>query len=944
MVRKAILAFGAVALMAAGFAGSAQAAGTTSTFQPRVAGALGLFPSWRTVESGDIATGAPIPVVYHGGPVMNGGVTIHTIFWAPAGYSFEPGYETLFTDVAADSGDTSNLYSVLTQYGDESGVGTASPSKSPGDYSIGYDAANANDAIADTDAYPASAIQCASPNGLTTCITDGEIQNEIESVAGTHGNGRGMTNIWFVLLPQGVDECITGGACGTNEFAGYHSAMNVSGADGDASDVTIYGVIIDPSVEVGALPTGYEDPEGNPDAEATIDTLAHETAEAITDPQGDGWMDSNGYEVADKCEFGPEYGAELGVAADSSPYNELINGDEYLIQQLWSNDDGGCVQRTTQTSSPLPLPQVNLTQFSSSVSGNIGSHEAGVGVEVQLLRSADAEGDAVVVAEANTTTASNGNWSISLAPYAVGDDRDLIWVTYTGDTTLDPDLITTGSGNDPFTESGWTGWFDLDTGYDISNEAQFVSFGPCFQTGVLALSIGGTPQESPNDYCNTQTGFALIPEAAEIAPSQVVTMGSNDNRAFFEPIPTSQYLVNQTGNPDGALVNMTITLGEPDAYTPYTGPLADSFPDQFGGPTGFPSCTADLEAGTADCTGLVPGNEYTVTRTRGSDGLSAYADENGSILVGPFSGTTPLSGGDTLALSNGSVTLTTLHVAHLVAQVSGEQTVLGTGSTCQPGLYYGPPLSAPPVSDFAGIDGSDGATLTGEICPLDGVADGLPTSAIEQTDDASGGQTQTEVADIEDTTPMEGEEVYGAFTALAEAGFPGENNTIAPSADNVAVSIAPEGGGGEVFSSSNVNTESGVAVHALAPGTYDATWTWSDSNGDSRTVVTRFVEAAAVTGPAGPAGKNAKVTCKIKSSKKIVCTVTYPKAKSGSVLVRIARRATVAALGRASLRHGRATVALLTRGRVASGRWTVTLVRLGASGSAQTTTVTVRLR
>ena len=168
-----------------------------------------------------------------------------------------------------------------------------------------------------------------------------------------------------MLLPPNVDECITAGSCGTNSFAGYHEAMDGAGG------VTIYGVIIDPLVEF-VVPPG-SDPEGNPEAEATIDTVAHETVEAITDPEGTGWEDPDGFEVADKCEVGPQVGAPLGYAADGSPYDQLIGGHEYLIQEMWSNDDAGCVQRTTQTTSSLPLPEVDLTQFSSRVSGNIGT-------------------------------------------------------------------------------------------------------------------------------------------------------------------------------------------------------------------------------------------------------------------------------------------------------------------------------------------------------------------------------------------------------------------------------------------------------------------------------------------------------------------------------------------------------------------------------------------
>ena len=92
------------------------AASSSSTFRPRIGDALGLAPvAGKALASGP---GALVPVTYHGGGVMNQGVTVHLIFWAPAGYAFSgspgggaPGYEALleqyFTDVAADSGPVS---------------------------------------------------------------------------------------------------------------------------------------------------------------------------------------------------------------------------------------------------------------------------------------------------------------------------------------------------------------------------------------------------------------------------------------------------------------------------------------------------------------------------------------------------------------------------------------------------------------------------------------------------------------------------------------------------------------------------------------------------------------------------------------------------------------------------------------------------------------------
>ena len=162
------------------------------------------------------------------------------------------------------------------------------------------------------------------------------------------GGEAGLHNLWFVFLPPNVDECIEPGACGTNAFAGYHSLTNTG------SEPAVYAVAIDPIIEIGAAASGG-DPEGNPDAEITADVAGHETIESMTDPEGTGWVDPNGYEVADKCEFGPQHGTPLGFATDGSPYNQVINGHKYLLQEMWSNDDGGCVQGTNEIANQLPL-------------------------------------------------------------------------------------------------------------------------------------------------------------------------------------------------------------------------------------------------------------------------------------------------------------------------------------------------------------------------------------------------------------------------------------------------------------------------------------------------------------------------------------------------------------------------------------------------------------
>ena len=470
-----------------------------TTFRPRIGRALGLVPP---AGSQDIAIGSPFPEVYHGGPVMSD-VTVHTIFWAPNGYAFggspgagvlgyEPLIQQFFGDVAHDSGSATNIFSMLNQYKDSAGQGG---------YDISYNAAT--DTVNDTDAYPSSSAQCASPSGVATCLTDLDVTREVDKVIDqTDPSGYNLHNLWEVFLPANVDECTGEGECGTNAFAGYHSLAN----QGDGQ--FIYAVIIDTVIEEQQI--AGADPEGNPIAEASIDTAAHETMEAMTNPEGVGWMDPNGFEIADKCEDGPQTGTPLGYAPDGSPYDQSINGHDYDIQLIWSDSVEGCVPSSTVTTNALPLPSVSLRQFSPDVSGSVGKPEGGLTVRIGLVRASQ------VVATAAALTRPNGSWGPAVlraggghsAVHAVGDDRDVIVIAYSGHGPA-PEVITTGSGGDPFTEAGWTGWLDLDSGFAVGSNS--VTVGPCGQTGVLSVSVNGAPTGPPIAQCSTELDQSTVP-------------------------------------------------------------------------------------------------------------------------------------------------------------------------------------------------------------------------------------------------------------------------------------------------------------------------------------------------------------------------------------------------------------------------------------------------
>jgi hypothetical protein len=772
-------------------------------FRPRIGRAMGLLPA-RGAQ--DLATAISIPLAYHGGAVMHG-VTVHTIFWAPPGFGFLPAppggarsyqdqVQQFLLDAAHDSGSTANLFSVLGQYPDGNGAAQ---------YRIAYDPST--DSLGDTNPYPQAGNSCASPTGAVACITDLDVQREIERNIQAHGpGGRGLHDLWLVFLPPGVDTCVMVSSCASNDFAGYHSLFNLG------KGTAIYAAIPDPLIE-GTPPPG-SDPQGNPDAEMALDIVAHEMAEAISNPEGTGWMDPNGFEVGDKCQSGT--GMPLGFAPDGAPYNQLINGREYLLQTLWSNAASGCRQSSTSTSSPLPLPRVSMNQFSPVLSGSGGRPAAGSVVTVLLARAE------TLVAGALTSAGADGSWRVTLRslangrPVGVGDDREELLVRYSGGSPA-AQLIQTGDGGNPFTAAGWTGWFDLDHGFAVGPRS--VLLGPCSQTGVLVLSVSGTPTGSPLEHCGSDSDAATVATPL-LGPRTALSLSSEDNRA-------PSILA-----PNGALVKLTVPLGEPRSVSAVGNPRV-AFD-----PSGFPACTADLRRQRVSCSGLVPGGRYVVLRSRRHGAVHGRAGGGGVSAFPRFGDGRGIRGGDVLTLRNrqGRV-LTRLHVAHLRVDLDSARTTIASGG-CEPGAFYGPALQAAPVSSAIGT----GVGGTGTICPLSGRARGLSTVQIVQQDSLSGGQTRTEVPRIEGTAPVPNATLYGPFHAIAQAGLPGPAGAIIPVRSRVAVKIVVAGTHHVAFRAANVNTASGAVVTSLAPGSYAARWVLTDASGDTRTLQTTFVQ------------------------------------------------------------------------------------------------------
>jgi hypothetical protein len=344
---------------------------------------------------------------YGRGPVLHWNRT-HVIFWAPAGsgLGFDPGYQalidTFLTNVAAASRSPSNVYGLTGQYRDQQG---------PAAYVSTF-----GGAVVATDPLPPNG--CTEPPatgpGWRDCLTDTQLQREIEHVVRSDGLPTGPTDVYFVVTPNGLGDCSdsasTSCALGgdANGYCAYHSQTE----DG----LVVYAVI-----PYNAVPGHCQSDNPRPNnstADPALSTISHEHSEMVTDPSGNAWIDpQTGNEDGDLCltSFGPVIGG-----SGSSAWNEDINGGHYYLQEEWSNADGGCEPRAVADpigfASTHPLTGTDAISFAArgrashgaivSYEWFFGDHRTGHGRHV--IHRYGRQGAFRVILR---TTDSWGNWA-----------------------------------------------------------------------------------------------------------------------------------------------------------------------------------------------------------------------------------------------------------------------------------------------------------------------------------------------------------------------------------------------------------------------------------------------------------------------------------------------------------------------------------------------------
>jgi hypothetical protein len=315
--RRAAAIVAALACVA-GFGGTAVASAMPARTDPAIG------------EAGVCANCKP-PLTYRNGPVMGtaslaGTITITPVYWTPPGYSFDSAdanYRTLnnryISDIAAASGTNGNIFGILPEYYSTTG-GVSTSIK----YSI-----VAGTPIVDTNSFPAAGQCTPTPGqGYTACITDPQTQAELASVLAANGLPGDLAHIYLMFFPPNAQTSLGSTNYSLVQYLGYHGHVT-----------TAAGTIVYANMPFN---TGYiaQTPNNDADADASIDTMDHELAEAITDPtNGGGWADVTGNEIGDECadNYGPPIGMVTTALYGPQAYNQVINGHFYYTQTEFSN-------------------------------------------------------------------------------------------------------------------------------------------------------------------------------------------------------------------------------------------------------------------------------------------------------------------------------------------------------------------------------------------------------------------------------------------------------------------------------------------------------------------------------------------------------------------------------------------------------------------------------
>ena len=339
-------------------------------------------------------------LIYHGGPVMRTNTT-YAIYWVPSGFSYNgnnSNYENTinqyFTDVAADSGLGTNVYSTDLQYSDTTGH-------------IAYDSTFGGSTVV-TTTFPPSGCD----DGISSvCLTDDQLQTEVQSVVSAQHWPHNMTTQYFLFTPEDVGSCFDSSSeiCAYTYYCAYHNYFTTGS-----------GPIIYANQPWTAGTAGCDEGQypNSSDADPTLNVVSHEHNEAITDPDTEtGWYDKKGYENGDKCAW--TFGSVSG--SNGSFYNQTINGHHYFLQQEYNNAGQNCVQNVPVPPANTALPVISGTAtVGQTLTATAGSWNNAPTKYTYAWQRCDSGGNNCVTSSTTSgTTATSSTYTLKAADDAL---------------------------------------------------------------------------------------------------------------------------------------------------------------------------------------------------------------------------------------------------------------------------------------------------------------------------------------------------------------------------------------------------------------------------------------------------------------------------------------------------------------------------------------------
>ena len=277
------------------------------------------------------ANGSKGTIFYHGGPVLGAATNVVAVYWSSNTiYTGGPRPGSFSTSRTSDDGSLvgaflrsvggSPYFNINTTYSDATGTHIANV--------VNYTGFWANNQSPLVPSEPQS-------------VSDQQMLDML-SYGFQHGYLKYDAHTLYAIFTQGTVNL--GGGFGTS-YCAYHWFGTVTTDSRGTQQTALHAAVPDDYAFPNACSmfASTPSPNGDPHADAVVNTLAHETEETTTDMFGTAWWDGRGYENADKCAW--TFGT-VQLTANGAPYNMTL-GDantgsrNFLIQRNWVNVGSG---------------------------------------------------------------------------------------------------------------------------------------------------------------------------------------------------------------------------------------------------------------------------------------------------------------------------------------------------------------------------------------------------------------------------------------------------------------------------------------------------------------------------------------------------------------------------------------------------------------------------